>query len=70
MNLNVAQSFNFFPVPTDIHFGCGIVRTLPERIRATGGTRAFVVTDPGIRATGLLEAILHILQEACIDAVA
>jgi alcohol dehydrogenase len=70
MNLNVAQSFNFFPVPTDIHFGCGIVRTLPERIRAAGGTRAFVVTDPGIRAAGLLEAILHMLHEAGIDPVA
>ena len=47
MNVNVAQSFNFFPVPTDIHFGCGMLRSLPERIQALGATRPFLVTDPG-----------------------
>jgi len=57
---------NFFPVPTDIHFGCGMLRTLPERIKALGGTRAFVVTDPGLAAAGILEDVMRILKDAAI----
>ena len=69
MNVNVAQSFNFFPVPTDIHFGCGIVRSLPERIRAAGGTKAFLVTDPGVRAAGILDEVTRPLEGAAMDFV-
>ena len=67
MNMNAGQSFNFFPVPTDIHFGCGMVRTLPERIRALGGSRAFLVTDPGLRAAGLLDEITGILKAGGVE---
>ena len=67
MHLNVAQSFNFLPVPTDIHFGCGMVRTLPARIRAVGGSRAFLVTDPGLRAAGILDDVARVLKEGGID---
>jgi len=68
MNVNVAQSFNFLPVPTDIHFGCGMLRTLPDRIQALGGTRAFVITDPGVRAAGILDEVTRILERAGIEA--
>lgn len=67
MNVNVAQCFNFLPVPTDIHFGCGVVRTLPERIKSVGGRKAFLVTDPGLRAAGILDQITGILRDAAID---
>ena len=66
MNVNVEQCFNFLPVPTDIHFGCGVVRSLPERIKSLGGTKAFLVTDPGVRAAGILDAVTRVLQEAAI----
>jgi alcohol dehydrogenase len=67
MNIDSGQAFNFFPVPTDIHFGCGVLRTLPERIRSAGGTRAFVVTDPGLRAAGILDEVTSLLQDAAIE---
>lgn len=64
MNLNPSQTFNFFPVPTDIHFGFGVLRTLPERVKALGGSRVFLVTDPGVRATGMVETIERLLRDA------
>ncbi|MEK7403472.1 MAG: iron-containing alcohol dehydrogenase [Acidobacteriota bacterium] len=67
MSLNAAQSFNFLPAPTDIHFGYGVVRTLPDRIKSLGGGRAFLVTDAGIRAAGIVDEVTRILQAAAID---
>jgi len=67
INIDYGQSFNFLPVPTDIHFGFGVLRTLPERIRSAGGTRAFVVTDPGLRAAGLLDQVTDLLHAAGIE---
>jgi len=64
---NTAQSFNFLPIPTDIHFGVGALRSLPERLRSLNAGRVFVVTDPGIRSAGILQKILDILSEAKID---
>ena len=57
MNLNASQCFNFLPIPTDIHFGCGMLRTLPERIQSAGAQNAFLVTDPGVRAAGILDRV-------------
>lgn len=67
MNVNVAQSFNFLPVPTDIHFGCGMLHSLPERLQALGGTRAFLVTDPGVRAAGILDAVTERLRDRGVE---
>ena len=66
MNVNVSQSFNFLPVPTDIHFGCGMVRSLPERIKSAGGSRVFLITDPGVRAAGVLDEVTRVLQGAAV----
>jgi len=60
------QCFNFFPVPTDIHFGFGVVRSLAERVCAFGCNRVFIVTDPGIRSAGLLDFVLTLLSQAGI----
>ena len=67
MNVDVAQSFNFLPVPTDIHFGCGMLRSLPERIKSAGGAKALVVTDPGVRAAGILDRVTKVLRDAGCD---
>ena len=69
MTCNVAQTFNFFSVPTDIHFGYGVVRTLPERVKAVGGKRVFLVSDPGLRAAGILDEVAGVLRDASIDSV-
>jgi alcohol dehydrogenase len=67
MNMNASQSFNFLPVPTDIHFGCGVLRTLPDRIRCLGAKKAFLVTDPGVSAAGITDRVGAILREASVD---
>ena len=64
---NEAQSFNFLPVPTDIHFGCGAVRKLPELVRSLGASRPLIVTDPGVRE--LVDRVVEILRAAGMEAV-
>jgi alcohol dehydrogenase len=63
---NPEQTFNFYPVPTDIHFGYGILSKLPELIRSVSAQRVFVITDPGIRAAGILQSVLSLLSAAAI----
>jgi alcohol dehydrogenase len=43
-----------------------VVKTLPERIQGFGVDRAFVVTDPGIKAAGILDAVERLLRDAGI----
>src|SRR5450631_458767 len=64
MRLDSSQTFNFFPVPTDIHFGCGVLSTLPDRLASLGSRRPLLVTDPGLRATGVVERIAALLGSA------
>jgi alcohol dehydrogenase class IV len=66
MILDPARTFNFLPLPTDLHFGCGIAGALPEHVRALGGRHAFVVTDPGIRAAGVVDRVLASLDRSGI----
>lgn len=66
MTIDVSQAFNFLPIPTDVHFGCGAVASLADRVRAAGGTRLLLVTDAGIRAAGLLERATTPLEAAGI----
>ena len=67
MDVSTSQNFNFFPVPTDIHFGCGMVRSLPERLGALGARRPMLITDPGVRAAGVLDQVTRVLQDAAVD---
>jgi alcohol dehydrogenase class IV len=67
MSVDAAQLFNFLPVPTDVHFGYGALRSLPDRVRSLGGHRAFLVTDPGVRSCGLVDKVTAPLAEAGID---
>lgn len=39
-------------------FGIGTVERLPEVVAAAGGSRVFVVTDPGVRRAGIVEPVL------------
>ena len=69
MRVNTGQTFNFLPIPTDIHFGCGTVKTLPDRIHALGASKAYLVTDPGVEEAGILAQAGRILQAASIEYV-
>jgi len=69
MSFSSDESFNFFPVPTDLHFGHGIVRTLPKHLNVLTAKRVFVVTDPGVRAVGIVAKIEELVQSAGIECV-
>jgi alcohol dehydrogenase len=45
-------------------FGFGQIDRLPEVVAAAGGARVFVVTDPGVRAAGIVDPILDGLDAA------
>ena len=45
-------------------FGVGVAERLPEVVAAAGGSRVFIVTDPGVRAAGLVEPMLGALGAA------
>jgi alcohol dehydrogenase len=45
-------------------FGVGEIGRLPEVVAAAGGSRVFVVTDPGVRAAGIVEPVLDALGAA------
>ena len=64
---NPEQTFNFFPIPTDIHFGYSTLSKLPEQIRSLSAQRVFVITDPGIRAAGILQSVLNLLTAAGVN---
>lgn len=49
-------------------FGVGAIERLPEAVTAAGGARAFVVTDPGVRGSGVIDRVLSVLAGADIEA--
>lgn len=48
-------------------FGYGAVEKLPEEIKRVKGTRVLVVTDPGIKAAGVLDQMSRVLTAAKTD---
>jgi alcohol dehydrogenase class IV len=69
MTVDAGQTFNFLPIPTDVHFGYGIIRSLPDHVRGIGGRKVFVVTDPGVRAAGIVDRVTTGLEQAAIEFV-
>lgn len=53
--------------PTQIEFGVGSVRKLPDKLRALGGHKVMLVTDQGVAAAGILDKITAVLREASFD---
>jgi alcohol dehydrogenase len=49
-------------------FGVGTIEALPEVVAAAGGSRAFVVTDPGVVRSGLIDHVLRILAGGDVEA--
>jgi alcohol dehydrogenase len=44
-----------------VFFGVGAIERLPEVVASAGGSRAFVVTDPGVRGSGVVDRVLEVL---------
>ncbi|WP_113705063.1 iron-containing alcohol dehydrogenase family protein [Nonomuraea lactucae] len=61
------MTFTIAPVGL-VHCGEGSLGELPAAVATTGKTRAFVVTDPGIRTAGILDEVLALLPSAGVFA--
>jgi hypothetical protein len=53
-----------FSFPTQISFGPGAVRMLPEHLAALGMNKPLIVTDPGLQKTGVCTAIETVLERS------
>lgn len=53
-----------FALKVETVFGDGSITELGQRAKAAGFKHALVVTDPGIRAAGILDSVLSSLDEA------
>jgi alcohol dehydrogenase len=51
-----------------VFFGVGAIDRLPDVVAAAGGSRVFVVTDPGVRASGVVDRALEVLAAAGLEA--
>jgi alcohol dehydrogenase len=59
-------SFDFHP-PTRVMFGPGTLSRLGELVRDYGGTRALLVTDPGLKAAGHPGRALEVIRGARVE---
>jgi len=50
-----------------IRFGAGTIETLPELVAAAGGARAFIVTDPGVVGSGVVDRVRAVLGAAGVE---
>ncbi len=50
-----------------VRFGAGAIEALPELVREAYGSRAFVVTDPGVKASGVVDRVVGVLTAAEIE---
>ncbi len=57
-----------FVIHDRVRFGRGAIDSLSELVRETGSDRVFIVTDPGVRAAGVVDRVLAILAAAGIPA--
>jgi len=62
------QSFTITQ-PTEIIFGTGQIKSLPDIVQKSGGTKPLLVIDPGLRSGGQDKSILSPLQKNGIDFV-
>lgn len=68
-DINQSQVFNFPATGTEILFGFGVLEQLPEKVRELGGSRVLVVTDPGLRASGVVDRVTATLINAGVPVV-
>jgi len=52
-----------YELPTTIEFGNGAVQMLPQHVRALGGTKVLIVSDPGVLRAGVVDRLTAPLKE-------
>lgn len=55
------------PPTCQVEFGAGVIHGLPDAIATLGQHRAFVITDRGLRAVGVLDRVLKVLAAAGLE---
>lgn len=66
----MTQAANFtITQPTAIRFGCGAISDLGDIVKKLGGSKVFLVADPGLAAANLLARITKPLDDAAIPYV-
>jgi len=58
-----------YQLPTRIEFGNGVSSQVGAEAKALGATRAMVITDPGVRAAGIVDPILANLAGVGIETI-
>ncbi|GIQ68885.1 iron-containing alcohol dehydrogenase [Xylanibacillus composti] len=51
-----------YELPTAIEFGNGAIRQLAEHVRALGGTKVLLVSDPGVQKAGVTDKLTAVLM--------
>ncbi|WP_078555259.1 iron-containing alcohol dehydrogenase [Bacillus alkalicellulosilyticus] len=52
-----------YELPTAIEFGIGSIHDLASHVKALGGTKVLLVTDPGVQKAGVTDKLVLILQK-------
>lgn len=50
-----------------ITFGCGSLENLGNEIKRVNGSKVLVVTDPGLKSAGVLDAVMAVLDKAKLN---
>jgi alcohol dehydrogenase class IV len=58
------QKIHSFFSPNKILFGIGASKEIGKETKALGGTKALIITDPGVSNSGLIDSIRSNLEEA------
>lgn len=64
-NKNPMDAFRFV-LPTEIVYGPGVVKQLPEEVKRLGCRRPAIITDPGLVKAGVADRIASLLDDADI----
>lgn len=59
IDFNTVRQYNF---PTTIRFGAGVIKELPEHLKAQGLSRPLLVTDPLVAGLGFFKEIVEDLK--------
>jgi alcohol dehydrogenase len=54
--------FAFF-APKKTRFGAGVISEIGEEVALLGGTSVLIVTDPGLRGTGIVDRVVGLIKE-------
>ena len=64
-NKNPMDVFSF-TLPTEIVYGPGVVKRLPEEMKRLGCGRSLIITDAGILRAGIADRVRELIEEAGI----